>query len=334
MSWLSHGSQRSVWVSKELFCVHASCVNLHDTDCLSLVLSFYFYSVAGDALQLGPVNQKHRDLDPPVYASRVFRDTFMSRYGHVVLLKGSHRQMRNSWFVECLDRVRMGKITESDVRMLNSTSEGVSEEQWASRTQLRAVNRDVNAFNAQRLASLPGPEVTYPSRDEANEIITHPSRIAYAKRRLREVAPFTVTVKPGAIVLLTRAVAHVPSGTQGKVIRCCESHVVCSFRGVEVDVSRVPFDIVDDCSVRLASRFALPLVLGWAMTIHRAQGTTLESLAIDFTHLEWREPGLAYSGLSRCRLLENLYVRGLRQHCVVASEEAMSFYARIAGGSP
>lgn len=223
----------------------------------------------------------------------------------------------------------MRELTESDVRMLNATSEGVSEEEWASRTQLRAVNRDVNSFNAQKLAALPGPEVNYSCRDEFNAGITHSSRVAYAKRRLGEVAPPAVTVKPDAVVLLTRAVAHVASGTQGIVVHCCESSVVSLFGGVEVEVPFVAFDVVDNCGVRLASRFALPLVLGWAMTIHRAQGTTLDTLAIDFTHLNWREPGLTYSsGLSRCRLLANLYVRGLRMHCAVASEEAMSFYAK------
>lgn len=300
-----------------------------DTEPYAPALFVFLLSVAGDALQLGPVYTARQVLDTPVYDSRTFRDTFVTRYGHVVVLTGSHRQVRDSWFVECLDRIRMGKMTESDVRTLNATSDGVSDEEWASRTQLRAVNRDVNSFNAQKLASLPGPEVTYACRDEVNERITHPNRVAYAMRRLGDVAAPAVTVKPGAVVLLTRAVAHVASGTQGIVVYCCESHVICSFGGVEVRVHFVSFDVVDNCNVRLASRFALPLVLGWAMTIHRAQGTTLDTLAIDFTHLNWREPGLAYSGLSRCRLLENLYVRGLRMHCVVASENAMSFMPSI-----
>lgn len=102
-------------------------------------------------------------------------------------------------------------------------------------------------------------------------------------------------------------------------------HLVCAFGQREVIVPLVYFDVVENCSVRLATRFAFPLVLGWAMTIHRPQGTILNSLAIAFSQLSWREPGLAYAGLSRCRAIEDLFVRGLRCDHSVASEDARAF---------
>lgn len=263
--------------------------------------------------------------------SRTFRDSFLSRHGALVFLLGSHRQSSTGWFVQCLDRIRTGQVTDADIAILNATSEGISEQQWASRTQLRAKNVDVNLFNNARLSALPGAPITYFCKDEANSSIQHPRRIEYAMTRVTVLAPAAVTLKPGALVLLTRQVDGVPSATQGQVTSCLDSHVRCTFAGQRVDVPFVSFDVVDNCGVRLASRHMVPLVLAWAMTIHRAQGATLDTLSIDFSCLLWREPGLAYTGLSRCRDFEDLYVRGLRREHVVVNEEAAAFHTLRAG---
>lgn len=126
--------------------------------------------------------------------------------------------------------------------------------------------------------------------------------------------------------MTTRAVAGVPTATQGVVWRCMPSHVECRFNGKRVNVGYVAFDFVDNTNQRLASRACIPLTLGRAMTIHRAQGSTLDSLAVDFSQLRWRENGLVYSALSRCRLLDGLLVRGLRREHVATCQDALSFY--------
>eukprot|EP00168_Porphyra_purpurea_P004849 TRINITY_DN1587_c0_g1_i11.p1 TRINITY_DN1587_c0_g1~~TRINITY_DN1587_c0_g1_i11.p1 ORF type:complete len:263 (+),score=40.42 TRINITY_DN1587_c0_g1_i11:249-1037(+) len=259
---------------------------------------------------------------------RVFRDSFLSRHGVLVLLSGSHRQSRASWFIGCLDRIRMGKVTDTDIKMLNATSDGINAEVWNTRTQLRARNADVRAFNAEQLARLPGPEIVYTSHDELNPKITHPNRVAYIERLLQDSAPAAVSLKPGAVVLSTWEIAGIPTGTQGEVLECRQDLVVCSFLGGQrVLVSVASFDAVDNCGVLLGTRYAVPLVLAWAMTIHKAQGTNISTLAIDLTDLGWSKEGLVYAGLSRCRLMEGLLVRGLCRKHIVASRDALQFYS-------
>lgn len=96
-----------------------------------------------------------------------------------------------------------------------------------------------------------------------------------------------------------------------------------TFGGKKVVVPFVAFDVIANCGMLLGTREAVPLLLAWAMTIHRAQGASIDSLAAEFTNLHWKEPGLIYSGLSRCRLFENLYVRGLRRDHIVVSPDAL-----------
>lgn len=289
------------------------------------------FVVAGDALQLGPVHRGAHPTDTPVFMCRTFRESFLSRFGALVFMLGSHRQSSSGWFVKCLDDIRTGRVTDMEIAVLNASSSGASDEDWASRTQLRALNKDVNEFNMQQLSALPGTPVVYECEDELNASTTHPRRIEYAQACLANVAPAAVQLKPGASVLLTRQVDGVASSTQGRVSHCAKTYVRCVFAGRRVVVPYVPFDVIDNCGERLASRSAIPLVLAWAMTIHRAQGATLDTLAIDFSSLHWREPGLAYSGLSRCREFDDMLVRGLRREHIVVSEEAASFSVGMTG---
>lgn len=90
---------------------------------------------------------------------------------------------------------------------------------------------------------------------------------------MRDLAPNSVTVKPGAVVLTTRAVAGVPSATQGVVRRFMPSHVESLFSGKSVDVGYVAVDFVDNRNERLASWTCVPPVLGWAMMIYHARAT-------------------------------------------------------------
>ena len=50
-----------------------------------------------------------------------------------------------------------------------------------------------------------------------------------------------------------------------------------------------------------------PIRLGWALTIHKAQGMTLDCVDIDVQ--EAFAPGQAYVALSRCKSLEGLYLQ-------------------------
>jgi ATP-dependent exoDNAse (exonuclease V) alpha subunit len=59
----------------------------------------------------------------------------------------------------------------------------------------------------------------------------------------------------------------------------------------------------------VASILQFPFVLGWASTIHKAQGKTLDKVAIDLSRPTF-SPGHLYVGLSRCRRFEDLAIIG------------------------
>lgn len=72
------------------------------------------------------------------------------------------------------------------------------------------------------------------------------------------------------------------------------------------------------------TRVQLPLRLAWAITVHKAQGASLDCAVVNL-HGSGRNPGQAYVALSRCRYKDRLQVAGFHEDVVVADPLAVSF---------
>eukprot|EP00747_Dinoflagellata_sp_TGD_P165187 gnl/TRDRNA2_/TRDRNA2_186142_c0_seq1.p1 gnl/TRDRNA2_/TRDRNA2_186142_c0~~gnl/TRDRNA2_/TRDRNA2_186142_c0_seq1.p1 ORF type:complete len:516 (-),score=59.53 gnl/TRDRNA2_/TRDRNA2_186142_c0_seq1:158-1705(-) len=78
----------------------------------------------------------------------------------------------------------------------------------------------------------------------------------------------------------------------------------------------------------------LPLRLGWALTAHRAQGTTLDAAVVHLRGLF--SAGQAYVALSRCRSVRDLWITGLPERrrdgtvdAFTPDPKVVSFYASL-----
>ena len=77
-----------------------------------------------------------------------------------------------------------------------------------------------------------------------------------------------------------------------------------------------------------------PFILAWAVTIHKAQGLTLDHINIDLGRGMFA-PGQAYVALSRCRTLEGIsFNRPLSADDVKSDPVIQAFYRRMAKNSP
>ncbi len=73
----------------------------------------------------------------------------------------------------------------------------------------------------------------------------------------------------------------------------------------------------------------LPVVLAWAMTIHKSQGLTLSSVHLDLGKGAF-ETGQTYVALSRCRSLRTLSMaRPMRSEDILVDPQAVAFYNEI-----
>lgn len=76
-----------------------------------------------------------------------------------------------------------------------------------------------------------------------------------------------------------------------------------------------------------ASRSQVPLILAWALSIHKAQGQTLERVRVDLGSVF--ERGQAYVALSRATSMAGLQVLNFDARKVMAHEKVRAFYAKL-----
>jgi len=77
-----------------------------------------------------------------------------------------------------------------------------------------------------------------------------------------------------------------------------------------------------------ASRSQVPLILAWALSIHKAQGQTLERVKVDLGKVF--EKGQAYVALSRATSMAGLQVTRFDPKKVVAHDRVRNFYSNLA----
>ena len=78
-----------------------------------------------------------------------------------------------------------------------------------------------------------------------------------------------------------------------------------------------------------ASRSQIPLILAWALSIHKAQGQTLDKVKVDLGKIF--EKGQAYVALSRATCQEGLQILRFDPKKVMAHQKVRSFYDSLYG---
>jgi len=250
----------------------------------------------GDSLQLPPVR---RDQSKPY---DWFFDSEAWGRGHFQKLN-----LEKVWrqdepeLLSALNDVRRGRLTPASRRTLEGC---VKMFPPANLTRLCTHNRDVDRINRAMLDDLPGPEHTYlaeftpPGDEHVKEFFAKAS-----------VTPQELHLRKGARVMFTTndAQGRYVNGTTGYVRRLGPFCV-----DVETDdgqlVGADQFEWHQNPRDRRgATMRQLPLRLAYAMTIHKAQGTTLAGAYIDIRAA--LEPGQAYVALSRVKTLAGLWLK-------------------------
>ncbi|SGY15331.1 BQ5605_C013g07329 [Microbotryum silenes-dioicae] len=88
-------------------------------------------------------------------------------------------------------------------------------------------------------------------------------------------------------------------------------------------MTREEFKVEDVGGQKVASRKQLPLILAWAMSIHKSQGQTLPRVKVDLNKVF--ESGQSYVALSRATDLDGLQVLGFNESKVRAHEKVIAW---------
>lgn len=102
--------------------------------------------------------------------------------------------------------------------------------------------------------------------------------------------------------------------------------VVLFSTGALVSIQPQVWNVEIDSQLTL-TRTQLPLLLAWAVTIHKSQGQTLDRLCVDLFGVF--EHGQAYVAFSRARSLEGLQISGWKASRIKAHPSVLEFYDSI-----
>jgi ATP-dependent exoDNAse (exonuclease V) alpha subunit len=260
----------------------------------------------GDFLQLPPVR-----IDQSKPYDWAFRAEAWERADFKAIRLTTVRRQDEPAFVGALGGFRLGSMTMRDAELLKAR---VSLFPKANIPRLFTHNVQVDKWNAYRLDDLAGEARVYDA-----ETAGVPQVLEFYMKNL--LTPSRLVLKPGCAVMFTAndATAGFFNGQQGTVVGLHDGRVEVEVAdGKRHDVERRDWTWQDG-----EARFSqFPLRLAYALTIHKAQGMTLDAAYVDIRAA--REPGQAYVALSRVRTLAGLHLKEWPKGWFV-SDEAIDF---------
>ena len=265
--------------------------------------------LVGDFYQLPPVVRGDEGMlleeagyaSPYAFSAHVLRDAPLA----AVELTEVHRQT-NRDFISLLSSIRERRGAEEAVTILNTVC--LDRSLPARPVLLCATNAVADRYNAQGLAALSGVAAKYSGGFEGEAPKAQADRFP---------APLELTLKRGARVIFTQndPEGRWVNGSLGTVKQLDENVIAVTLDGGEdVDVERAIWPQArwswnaKEGRMEVKEEFKyvqFPLAPAWALTIHKAQGMTLDAVEIDLGRGAFA-PGQTYVALSRARAMESI----------------------------
>lgn len=282
---------------------------------------------------------------PPIVATAKERQLFVERYDTAYffsaeslktvepitkVLTRSFRQ-EDQDFVDLLNKIRIGDDLERAIATLNQHCYKPDENVDSALT-LTTINAKADQINQSKLDEIDQPSHTYEAELEGK----------WGEKDNQLPAPRTLELKVGAQVMFLKNHAGWVNGTIGKVLELSNNTARVQiesepFKG-EVNVQRETWERVKYIwnsekqkidTETVGTYTQLPFRLAWAVTIHKAQGLTLDSVTIDLDRGTF-ERGQAYVALSRCRTMEGITLsRPLRADDIKLDASIVEFYSHL-----
>jgi hypothetical protein len=274
--------------------------------------------VTGDFFQLPPVSKREETTRQKfAFMSQAWLDAKLV----VCYLQEQYRQTRDSlWFI--LEQIRSQSIDDDSVYELLATKDY---QNFENPTKLFTHNVDVDQTNITELKKLDGESHLYFAQTKGSQrLVEMLERSVLAKVKLE--------LKEETEVMFVRnnPEKNYVNGTQAKVVGfdSDDNPIVQTKSGDEFAVLPEKWTIDDETGKSLAHFEQLPLVLAWAITVHKSQGMTLDTAEIDLSGAF--EKGQGYVALSRLKSIKGLKLLGINRQALQVDDWAQKADHRFA----
>jgi len=273
---------------------------------------------------------------PPIYKEEKVAFAFQSDLWKMVVksvheLKTIHRQ-KDPVFQTILNEARIGELSDASYTTLEDRKSAVWKGQPIRPTMLFTRNEDIDTINRSYLGKLTGEEHIFKATT-GSAVSGSPEEIEYRVQKLDKDAPYetVLCLKVGAQVMLihnTSVELGLVNGSRG-VVKGFDNDGAPLVKFMScLELRRVePVEWKSDGDVPIV-RKQVPLRVAYALTIHKAQGASLDSALVDIGPSTF-EYGQAYVALSRVRSLEALYVHDLDRRSFKVHPAVKEFYETL-----
>lgn len=316
---------------------------------------------SGDFYQLPPVSKTKED-GGFAFESTSWTTTFPVE----IELTNNHRQ-KDKAFLKALNEIRVGKITRSSYNLLKKYVGREYKDTDIEPARLLPTRNKVNFINQEKLQKLEESVYTFDAERKSDpRAPTDVSQNTHTKKppspsAITQELDFMIKNGMFAVSLDLKQHAQVMciinydmdkgivNGSIGKVVEflSTEEYQKKYLPDIEesetLDTTEYPvIQFVNGEKIHmkphtwLSERFGdygigirqLPLILAWAVSIHKSQGMTVDMAEIDVGRSIF-ECGQSYVALSRVRSLDGLYLTAFEPSKIKVNRKVKDFYERM-----
>lgn len=291
----------------------------------------------GDFFQLPPVS-KGKENSLWGGFEYAFESSSWNAFEPVVVELTITKRTHDALFFSHLGKIRRGILEGDTLEYLEAlrTNVGVWDD---DPTVLFGRNKEAEMLNIQKLAQIESEPIVLKAKEKVHEQSLHVNKIEGWKNALP--IPVDLTLKVGAKVLFcTNKWGKYYNGERGIIKAIDENEVIVEKAGELVKVERQEYtlheNVVMENEVKekpLVSLEQFPLKLAYAITIHKSQGMSIDSLVCNINNIF--EKSQFYVAISRARypnqLLLDYHYQRFHEHlvrCVQVSPKVGEFYQK------
>ena len=233
-------------------------------------------------------------------------------------------------FVRLLDSIRTATMDYDDLEDINERHVPIPEDMEYTIT-LTSINKVADQLNQNRLAAIDAVPNVY----SASIVGEFAPKLFPADAHL--------TIKAGAQIMFVKndPQRRFVNGSIGRVEECTRDQIIVSvpdsegkiqvfeLERLEWEVLKYHLDEKDKNNIQtkvVGTYKQYPIRLAWAITIHKSQGKTFDSVIIDLGRGAFAS-GQTYVALSRCRTMEGIYLRkAIQPRDIMVDPVIVEFY--------
>lgn len=306
----------------------------------------------GDFQQLPPVNPKTKDPDLN-YGYAINAESWINADITTCYLDKVHRAS-DKLLQYVLKSIETNKVNESQkvkaktMSVINACKNNKKDPKKVY-TTLYTTNANVDKYNIEELKKNPNELFTF----DANRVEGDKKKIDQLIKNSN--IPEKLSLKTGATVIITQNILEpiskgestivAANGSVGKIERIIKQR---DYEAVYVKLNNGKTVLVEkksyikekkvtlentttgkpyDINIPEAVVKQLPLKLGYAITVHKSQGQTLESVEVDLS--KCFIPGLGYVALSRVKSSKNLIIKDFNEKALEISKDSIEIAKKV-----